>query len=324
MLAAGILKYIRSAFAPRPILQRVVFAALAGLWLALEISCSGPYLRNRWQDSKDVFTATIESESYGGALRLGPVKAGVNYKAPGGSATGLRGGQTGEHYSADFAAFFFGADYFSDAPIRFDSWKPDPEPDSDDEDSDDADSDEPDATQDLEASAGDDSASSDATRGNSKGARRDLRPATDTPAKVEEEETVSPADYEEPLLRLRNKIFRAFSPLGTEQPAHKSQSLLKDDDTDWAPGYYFTQAELQLGLYMGIRLGWNAGETFDWLVGWAGFDPMNDDAPYADSIEEQLEQYPYWNLLSEEEKDAIRERLREGSGSGAGNLLLGP
>ncbi|MEQ9365093.1 MAG: hypothetical protein RIF32_12655 [Leptospirales bacterium] len=261
------------------------------------IACSGPYLKNRWQDSKDVFTATIESESYGGALRLGPLKGGLNYKGPTGGSLGLRGGRIGDHESADFTAFFFGADYFSDAPIRFDDWKPESAPEPADNDDDD-----------RSALAGADST------GSKKSQRGRASEATAPNIEV--------ADPSEPVLRLRDKLFRALSPFGTEKPAHKSQSLLKDKDTDWAPPYYFTQAELQLGLYVGVRLGWNAGETFDWLVGWFGFDPLNDDAPYGAGIEEQLQEYPFWNTLSEEEKDAIRDRLREGGGTEG--LLFGP
>lgn len=318
MLASGFLKMIsaRSKYSRHtPQIPRGPLTLLPALLAVLfaGVACSGPYLQNRWQDSKDVFTATVETESYGGALRLGPVKAGLNYKAPGGGATGLRGGKVGEHESADFAAFFFGADYFSDTPIRFDGWKP--------ESAGDAESDA--GADDLAANfaAGDAQSAGAPGQANAsaKGAIRSTSPvdAADTPV-----ETVDASAFEQPVLRLRDKLFRALSPFGTEKPAHKSQSLLKDDDTDWAPAYYFTQAELQLGAYLGVRLGWNAGETFDWLVGWFGFDPLGDDAPYGESIEEQLEQYPFWNTLSEEEKDAIRERLQQGGG--AGGLFLGP
>ncbi|MCR9141749.1 MAG: hypothetical protein NXI24_05820 [bacterium] len=284
----------------RASLQRSFARTMICLFFAGAIvGCSGPYLKNRWQDSKDVFTATIESESYGGAVRLGPVKGGINYKAPTGGALGLRGGKlSGSHHSADFAAFFFGADYFSDAPIRFDDWKPKPaggETDGEDPDSDSDDFDENERTQ--------------------------AQDHEEAAAKVIA--AAETGELEQPVLRLREKLFRALSPFGTEKPAHKSQSLLKDDDTDWAPAYYFTQAEIQLGLFVGIRLGWNAGETFDWLAGWFGFDPLGDDEPYGDSLEDQLEEYPFWNTLSEEEKDAIRERLRQGGGGGGG-LLFAP
>ena len=295
----------------RPRISRGSLTALLTISVILfgNAACSGPYLQNRWQDSKDVFTATVETESYGGALRLGPVKAGLNYKAPTGGAAGLRGGKVGEHESADFAAFFFGTDYFSDEPIRFDGWKPAStratESDAD--------------TDDL--AAGNAQSPDVPTQANAP-AKSAIRAASPTNATDASVETVDASAFEQPVLRLRDKLFRALSPFGTEKPAHKSQSLLKDDDTDWAPAYYFTQAELQLGAYFGIRLGWNAGETFDWLAGWFGFDPLGDDAPYGESIEEQLEQYPFWNTLSEEEKDAIRERLQQGGG--AGDLFFGP
>ena len=241
------------------------------------------------------FTGHVIS-SFGGAVRLGPLKAGLNYKSADGGATGLRGGQAGEHHSADFTIFFFGADYFDDAPIRFDDWRPTPA-----------------AAQD----AGDESDEDEDFEIENREAEGDESTDEQTPAiKADEfpKQLQQSEDFEQPLRRLRGKLFRALAPLGTQKPAHKSRNLLKDDDTDWAPAYYFTQLEIQLGVYLGLRLGWNAGETFDWLAGWFGFDPLDDDEPYADDLEEQLEKLPYWQLLSDDQKEEIRERLREGGG----------
>lgn len=290
-------------------------------------ACSGPYLKNRWQDSKDVFTATLESDSYGGALRLGPVKAGAHYHASG-EARGLRGGAVGTHNSADFTAFFFGADYFSDREIRFDSWRPKTEADAEAEaerqallenlpaDASELTPEQIEALKEAGALPADFEAGdlSDLSRLQNEAAN-----ATDPDANADLPggETESP---DRALLAVRGKLFRALSPLGTERPAHKYKSLLKDDTTDWAPAYYFTQLELQLGFFVGLRLGWNAGETVDWLAGWFGFDPLSDDAPYRNDLEEQLEKIPAWQLLSDEEKEAVRQRLREGGGTDGGLL----
>jgi hypothetical protein len=278
VLAAGFLRLHR-----QPARAGLLLLCLS-FWVAGSLACSGAYLRNRWKDTGDMFTGTVETRSYGVATRLGPIKAGLNYKSEQGGERGLRGGETGRHYSANFTAFFFGADYFHDEAIRFDDWKPEPAPDSESDDEDAFDTD-TDAAQDAPgADAG--------------------QVATDD----------APAPSVEPLLRMRGKLYHALSPLGTEQPAHKSRSLLKDETTDWAPAYYFTQIELQLGLYLGIRLGWNFGETIDFLAGWFGFDPLDDDEPYADSLEQELEKMPYWQLLDEEAKEEIRKQLREGGG----------
>lgn len=303
MLAAGILKQIspigdeRSSRPQRKRIARAIFFIGVIAIAAGEMACSGPYLRNRWNDTADVFTATVETQSYGGAVRLGPLKGGLNYKSETGGAAGLRGGESGAHHSADFTIFFFGADYFSDETIRFDDWKP-KTADATDADAADAEEDAEDA--DSETDVTDDS----------KAARENVASNENADAAL----ATTNAEPDQRLLRLRDKLFHALSPFGTEKPAHKSRSLLKGDDTDWAPAYYFTQAEIQLGLYVGLRLGWNVGETFDFLAGWFGFDPLDDDAPYTDSVEEQLEQYPYWNLLDEEAKENIRKRLREGGG----------
>lgn len=290
-------------------------AVVAALSIFTASACSGPYLKNRWQDSKDVFTATVESDSYGGALRLGPVKAGGHYHAAG-EARGLRGGATGTHSSADFTVFFFGADYFSDRAIRFDDWKPKTEDGEAQAELDEL------TPEQLEAlkETGD---ISELTPEQIEALRAagvlpaDSRPG-DGPVKPESANRQPSADVA--LLGARGKLFRALSPFGTERPAHKQRSLLKDETTNWAPAYYFTQLELQLGLFVGLRLGWNAGETVDWLAGWLGFDPLGDDEPYRNELEERLEQIPAYQLLSEEEKEAVRQRIREGGGTGGGLL----
>lgn len=53
-------------------------------------------------------------------------------------------------------------------------------------------------------------------------------------------------------------------------------------------GYKISNApepfEISIGLYYGIRVGFNPGEIFDFLVGILGFDLMNDDAGWDDGI----------------------------------------
>ncbi len=269
--------------------------------LLLTSQCTGEYVRNRWNDTKDVLTAEVETGSYGASVRTGPLKAGLNYKSEDGASYGLRGGDAGRHYSADFTAFFFGASYFDDQEIRFDDWKPERD-EADDEgvesDGDAGDGDE--SGEDgglfgLPASQSSSGLANNAAAGEGRPANNDAQTANEDPV----------------VLGPRGKLMHALAPFGTEEPAHRYRSLLKSDETDWAPAYYFTQLEIQAGLFLGLRLGLNPGELFDFLVGWAGFDPFDDDEPY-ETLEDRLSELPYWELLDDEAKQAIIKQLKEG------------
>ncbi len=275
MFSAGILRIPFLTGSPR---RRRFAGALTACVIALASSaCTSAYLRNRAMDARDVFTVQAESRSYGAALRVGPLKAGLSYKSPEGRSVGLRGGEAGESYSADFTAFFFGADYFSSAPIRFDGWRPPPRHA--------ADNPEKDAAQDSGADTA--------------GAASDAGSAAST--------TEAPA-----RLRLRNKEFRALAPFGTEKAAHRARSLARDEDVEWAPPVYFTQIELSLGAYGGVRLGVNAGELLDLLLGIFTIDLYSDDEPYADPIERQLLDNPMFRSLDPETRARILDQIRRG------------
>jgi hypothetical protein len=93
---------------------RGVFPIIALLFAA---SCSSPYLKNRGRDFADILTIEAQTRSYGAALRIGPLQAGLNYKSPEGGAYGLRGGHVGSHHTASFTALLFGSDYFSSSEL---------------------------------------------------------------------------------------------------------------------------------------------------------------------------------------------------------------
>lgn len=261
MFSAGFLK---SQAGPRAHggrrLARAGAACVIGA-LALAAGCSSAYVRNRAMDARDVFTVQAETGSYGAALRAGPLKAGLSYKSPDGRSVGLRGGEVGESYSADFTAFFFGADYFNSAPIRFDSWRPPPPRDND-------------------------------------------APEPAEPGPADAETTARS--------RLRNKEFRALAPFGTEKAAHRARSLARDEDVDWAAPVYFTQIEITLGLYGGLRLGVNPGEFLDLLLGLFTIDLYADDEPYADPVERQLLENPMFRSLDPATRARILEQIRRG------------
>lgn len=43
------------------------------------------------------------------------------------------------------------------------------------------------------------------------------------------------------------------------------------------PAYFFSQIDVAVGLGLSVRAGFNPGELFDFLLGWAGVDIYNDD-----------------------------------------------
>ena len=46
---------------------------------------------------------------------------------------------------------------------------------------------------------------------------------------------------------------------------------------DWHGYNFVTQCEVSVGLYYGIRTGFNIAELGDWLLGWLTIDFLNDD-----------------------------------------------
>lgn len=287
MLSAGFLK--------SPLVVGAVGASLAALATS---GCTSVYVRNRAMDARDIFTLQAESQSYGVALRAGPLKAGLSYKSPDGGSVGLRGGEVGESFSADFTAFFFGADYYSSAPIRFDSWRPAPRETGE-------------TAQPAEEVQAADKVSED-----DPAADADAADIADADADADAADPLNNADPAAAgttaRSRLRNKEFRALAPFGTEKPAHRFRSLSRDDDVDLAPPAYFTQLEISLGFYGGVRLGINPGELLDLLLGFFTIDLYADDEPYADPVERQLMENPMFRSLDPATRARILEQIRRG------------
>jgi hypothetical protein len=89
----------------------ITIAILLPLLLA---QCSSLYRYQRAKDSADIFTFAFQTQSYGAALRTGPVKLGLNYKSREGRSVGLRAGEFGEFDDQDFSLFLIGSDLLFD------------------------------------------------------------------------------------------------------------------------------------------------------------------------------------------------------------------
>lgn len=80
-------------------------------------------------------------------------------------------------------------------------------------------------------------------------------------------------------LEVRKKNFTARSPFGTKKSLRETKNVLKDKKakTEFAPAYYYTQIEVNVGIYYGLRVGVNLGELLDFFLGFFGIDIMGDD-----------------------------------------------
>ena len=70
----------------------------------------------------------------------------------------------------------------------------------------------------------------------------------------------------------------------------------------------FYPVELSMGFIVGFRVGFSAGELVDFLVGFAGFDPMDDDTSYTEPTYIELPQ-PLTEKDWESKLDALDEKM---------------
>ncbi len=118
----------------------------------------------------------------------------------------------------------------------------------------------------------------------------------------------------------RGKLYHARSPFGTQGDLQKRRNLLKgnkknsEGSSDFlAPLSYYTDIQLSIGLYFGLRIGLNPGELLDFLLGWTTLDFMGDDGPYDPALKE-LKKYPFYRSLDEPTRKKFLEELRRQKG----------
>ncbi|MCE9597228.1 MAG: hypothetical protein K8S54_04600 [Spirochaetia bacterium] len=262
--------------------------------LALLLSCSSPYIKNRERDALDVFTFEVQTKSYGASVRTGPVKFGLSYKSPQGFDGGLRGGDVGRHASAEFTAIAMGPDYFQKLPfkdlgneiVKAEQTGPVESQNS----------------QEKTADTSTDKAQIQKVEGADKAqAQKDEITDQDDPS-----ESASAKDAA--LMHLRDKEYRVRSPFGTTVPLQKRRLVLKQRGS-FAPASYYTQVDFNIALYFGLRVGLNPGELIDLILGWTTLDIFKDDEPFESDQEKKLKENPLYNSLTEEQKQKLREQL---------------
>lgn len=240
----------------------------------LVTACSGPYLKNRARDFADIATLEVQTKSYGASVRVGPLQAGLSYKSPKGRAYGLRGGHFGRHNTAEFTAVIFGADYFASRPMKKLMNDGIPEEDKN---------------------------------------KQAILPSSASSEDTEllEELTAQTGGYENiKIIGQRNKAYQARTPFGTTIPLLKKKSVLKKKE-GFAPPYYFTQIDVSIGLYYGIRMGVNVGELLDFFLGWFKIDLYNDDEPFEDAQIRELKKTPMWKSLDKKTQDQLIKEIQK-------------
>lgn len=292
----------------RPVRSAAAFALLAGVLFMT--ACSSRYVKNRVNDAKDIFTLEVQTKAYGLSARVGPVKAGFYYKSPSGAAAGLRGGEWGKQHTAEFAILFFGADYHDAEPLKDllpkkkkARKKKGRKSDANDKSGDD-DAPESDGKKKKERSDNLLMPGFPLPGGGASGSRGGA-PGGGLPGGLP-----GLPGGETRTLRLRRKNFRARSPFGTKQSAWKTSSLFRKKEA-FVSAHYFTQLEVSIGLYGGVKIGFNPGELLDFLLGFIGIDIYNDDAPYDDPRIEKLKKSPFWKTLDPERKKRLLRQYRK-------------
>ena len=107
--------------------------------------------------------------------------------------------------------------------------------------------------------------------------------------------------------RVNNKTYKVF----TGNRCGRKLIIRYKDDVQRCHYYEnveFYPVELSLGFILGVRIGFSAGELVDFLVGFAGFDPMDDDTSYTEPTYIDLPQ-PLTEKDWEFKLDALDEKM---------------
>lgn len=98
-------------------------------------------------------------------------------------------------------------------------------------------------------------------------------------------ETFAPKNFT--IARARGKLYKAKGVL-TITPLVEMQG----EDHSWLRHLpYYTDAQVALGLLIGVRMGFNTGELVDWLLGWCMIDIFDDDIGRSDPYAQMARRY---------------------------------
>lgn len=228
------------------------------------------YLQNRKNDFKDIFTAGVETPGYGIGFRIGPLAGGFVFQggetAPGkrdlGKGYGLRGGYFGSYRSQQLIFGILGSDTFF--PLGVETQTTETEESSEEIS--------PEVAEEL------------------KNLQDSKTPGDKVPEFLNERYNIKSQKlrylsfYNIPVAerrkRKKEEFYRRFieeQSFDRNDPAIQNALQALNKKKDGYPKSFLYQIEIYLGLYAGIRLGFNPAELLDFLVGIAGLDLLEDD-----------------------------------------------
>lgn len=121
---------------------------------------------------------------------------------------------------------------------------------------------------------------------------------------------IGPNNFYEPIapssIRAKNKSYKL---LVRNRHCDKRVVIYKNvtHQCNYGENVGFLPLELSIGVYFGFRLGISVGEVLDFIVGFLGFDPMDDDFSY--SVYRELPAPTSQNKDWESKVDALDEKI---------------
>ncbi|WP_016753376.1 LIC13411 family adhesin [Leptospira kirschneri] len=227
------------------------------------------YFQNRKNDLKDVFTIGVETPGYGAGVRIGPLAAGFVFQggesASGkrdlGKGYGLRGGYFGSYRSQQLIFGILGGDTFF--PLEVETQTSETEPSE--------------------------TISSETTE-ELKNLEDSKTPGDQVPEFLNERYNIKSQKlrylsfYNIPVAERRRKkkeeFYKRFiekQNLDKNDPALQNALQNFNKRKDGYPRSFLYQIEVYLGVYAGLRIGFNPMELLDFLIGFTGLDLLEDD-----------------------------------------------
>ncbi|EMO51702.1 LIC13411 family adhesin [Leptospira noguchii] len=245
-----------------------LFYLFLSYFLISFINCA-TYFQNRKNDLKDIFTVGVETPGYGAGVRIGPLAAGFVFQggesASGkrdlGKGYGLRGGYFGSYRSQQLIFGILGGDTFF--PLGVETQTSETESPE---------------TISLE------------TTEELKNLEDSKTPGDKVPEFLNERYNIKSQKlrylsfYNIPVAERRRKkkeeFYKRFiekQNLDKNDPAVQNALQNFNKRKDGYPKSFLYQIEVYLGIYAGLRIGFNPVELLDFLIGFTGLDLLEDD-----------------------------------------------
>ncbi|AVQ11004.1 Uncharacterized protein XB16_0662 [Leptospira santarosai] len=239
-------------------------------YLFVNFTNCATYFQNRKNDLKDIFTVGVETPGYGAGFRIGPLAAGFVFQggesAPGkrdlGKGYGLRNGYFGLYRSQQLIFGILGGDTFF--PLEAE-------------------------TQTSETEEPPEAISTEATE-ELKNLENSKTPGDQVPEFSNERYNIKSQKlrylsfYNIPIAerrkRKKEEFYKKFiegQNFDRNDPAVQNALQTFNKRKDGYPKSFLYQIEVYLGIYAGLRIGFNPAELLDFLVGLTGLDLLEDD-----------------------------------------------